>query len=319
MIVSSKVTHHYKQVPLVEYLASRFTYRTADEWLLFVQDGRISVNNQPSNNTTIVTQGDVVRCDLPDPPMPTDVNFNYTIVYEDEWLIGIDKPPNLRVHDNRRYIQANLIYHLHHTHQPPYPAANLINRLDKDTSGVILLSRDTETHIQMQALFREKIVQKEYLAVVHGVPREAAGVIELPIGKLESLPGVHRYGVDAKNGKTAVTHYQTIETYNEQYSLLKLQPQTGRTHQLRVHCQTLGHPIVGDKLYQMSDEAFLAWVQTKEPLPNDLISRQALHSVRTSFIHPHTKRPCSINAPLPQDMQILRTQLNSHKEISPHK
>ncbi len=305
MIVSSKVTHHYKQVPIVDYLADRFTYRSADEWLAFVENGRISLNNQPTTPATRVTQGDVVRCDLPDPPLPNDVNFDYSIIYEDEWLLGINKPGNLHVHDSRRYAQANLIYHVREKHEPPYPETTLVNRLDRDTSGVIILARDTETLKLMQNLFRAKQVEKTYQAVVHGIPSAEDGVIDLPIGKLESLPGVHRYGVDAMNGKTAVTHYHTLQTYNDQYALLQLHPKTGRTHQLRVHCQAIGHPIVGDKLYTMTDKEFLAWVQTKERLPNERIARQALHCASTSFTHPHTKRPCAISAPLPQDFLSL--------------
>lgn len=305
MIVSSKVTHHYKQVPVVDYLAARFTYRSAAEWRDLVENGRISRNNQPATPATLVTQGDIVQCDLPDPPMPADVNLDYTIIYEDEWLLGINKPASLRVHDQRRYTQANLIYQLRNKHEPPHPEATLINRLDRDTSGVVLLARDTETLKAMQTLFREQVVEKTYLAVVHGVPSPAEGVIDLPIGKLESLPGVHRYGVDEVTGKTAVTAYSTRQTFPNQYALLQLHPQTGRTHQLRVHCQAIGHPIVGDKLYTMTDAEFLAWVQTKERLPNDLITRQALHCASTSFLHPHTKRPCLIKSPLPQDFLSL--------------
>ena len=311
MIVSSKVTQHYKQVSIVDYLADRFTYRQRAEWLDFVQNGRISVNNKVSTPTTLVTQGDLVRCDLPDPPIPTDVNMDYTIIYEDDWLIVVNKPGNLRVHDSRQYAQANLIYLIREKHNPPYPEANLINRLDRDTSGVIILARDTETLKLMQAAFKENQVQKTYLAVVDGIPNPAKGVIDLPIGKLKSPFGVHRYGVDEEKGKTAVTHYETIKTYGEQYALLKLQPQTGRTHQLRVHLHAIGHPIVGDKLYHMSDQEFLDWVQTREPLPNEQIARQALHCVSNTFVHPHTKRPLTLETPLPQDFQDLLNRITS--------
>ena len=311
MIVSSKVTQHYKQVLIVDYLADRFTYRQREEWLDFVQNGRISVNNKISTPTTLVTQGDLVRCDLPDPPIPADVNMDYTIIYEDEWLIGVNKPGNLRVHDSRQYAQANLIYLIREENKPPHPEASLINRLDRDTSGVIILARSSETLKLMQAMFQEKQVEKEYLAVVDGIPSSVQGTIDLPIGKVDSLPGVYRYGVDAKNGKTAVTHYQTLQTFTDQYALLKLHPQTGRTHQLRVHLHAIGHPIVGDKQYHMTDQEFLDWVKTREPLPGELIARHALHCARTSFIHPHTNRPLTLEAPLPQDFQDLLNTITS--------
>lgn len=311
MIVSSKVTQHYKQVLIVDYLASRFTYRPQEEWLAFVQNGRISVNNKISTAATLVTQGDLVRCDLPDPPIPADVNFDYSIIYEDEWFIAANKPGNLRVHDSRQYAQANLIYLIREKHEPPYPEASLINRLDRDTSGVIILARDTETLKLIQEAFKTQQVKKEYLALVAGIPASTNGVIDLPISKMKSPFGVHRYGVDEENGKTAVSHYETVQTFGSQYALLKLQPQTGRTHQLRVHLHAIGHPIVGDKLYHMSDEAFLDWVQTRQPLPNELIARQALHCIRNSFVHPYTNKSLTLEAPLPKDFQDLLSQIKA--------
>ncbi|MCP4362301.1 MAG: RluA family pseudouridine synthase [Chloroflexi bacterium] len=307
MIVSSKVPAAYKQVSIVDYLAGRFTYRSHAVWLGFVVDGRVSCNGRLAAPKTIVTQGDVVACDLPD-VVPADVNFDYQILYEDEWLLGIDKPPNLRVHDKRRYAQANLIYHLRTQHLPPYPEVTLVNRLDQNTSGVILAARDPQTAKHLQSQFANKTVEKEYLAVVAGCPSPADGVIDLPLSRLDSLPGVYRHGVMAR-GKTAVTHFHTLQTFSNQYAFLQLHPKTGRTHQLRVHLAAIGHPILGDKLYRMTDEEFVAWVVEKRPSPTDLIHRQALHSVRTTFIHPDTERPCTIEAPLPDDMWQLLQKL----------
>ncbi len=309
MRVSSKVPPQFKQTPVLDYLAARFTYRSRDEWAELLAAGRVSGNGRILTAADAITQGDVIACDLPE-TAPPPANFNYRIIYEDAWLLAIDKPANLRVHDKRRYVQANLIYHLRQLHQPPYPEATLINRLDKDTSGVLLIARDPETLRLMQQLFREKQVAKEYLAVVHGVPDPPAGVIDQAIGRMDSLPGVYRYGVMAE-GKTAVTRYETRQIFHNQYTLLRLQPQTGRTHQLRVHLAALGHPIVGDRLYTMSDAAYLDWCAHKTPHP--LIQRQALHSAAVRFTHPHTLRPCRLTAPLPSDIQSLIANLQSSK------
>ncbi|NJN54830.1 MAG: RluA family pseudouridine synthase [Anaerolineae bacterium] len=250
MQVSSKVTAAYKQTAVLDYLAGRFTYRSRAEWLDLVAHGRVTRNGQPCTVDTIVTQGDVVGCDLPDMPLPEKFDFNYQIVYEDDWLLGINKPGHLLVHDKRQFAQANLIYHLRVLHQPPHPEAKLANRLDKDTSGVVLAARDSQTLQMMQQLFAGQQVQKEYLALVRGVPTPAAGVIDLPVDRLHSLPGVYRFGV-VEGGKTAVTHYETVQTFGEQFALLRLFPKTGRTHQLRVHLQAIGHTIVGDVLYSL--------------------------------------------------------------------
>lgn len=309
MQVSSKVTAAYKQVPIVAYLAGRFTYRSAAEWDELVRHGRVTCNGRVCTPDTIVTQGDVVACDLP-PTTPPAANFQYTLIHEDEWLLGINKPPNLRVHDKRRYAQANLIYHLRYRHHPPFPEATLVNRLDKDTSGVILCARDGETARQMQQLFQQQAVGKTYLALVHGRPQPGAGTIDYPLARLDSLPGVHRYGA-ASGGKPATTHYQTRQTFNADYALLELHPLTGRTHQLRAHLHAIGHPIVGDKLYTMSDAEFLAWCEDQRPLPGELIARQALHCARLAFTHPRTARPCILTAPLPADMQQLLAALSA--------
>lgn len=304
MQVSSKVTAVYKHTPVLDYLAGRFTYRSRAEWEGLVADGRVSCNGRVCTPDTIVTQGDVVACDLPDVELPEKFDFNYQIIYEDAWLLGINKPGHLLVHDKRQFAQANLIYHLRVRHEPPYPEARLANRLDKDTSGVILAARDSQTLRQMQQLFAGQQVKKEYLAVVRGAPSPRSGVIDLPIDRVDSLPGVYRFGV-AEGGKTAVTHYETVQTFGDQYALLRLFPQTGRTHQLRVHLQAIGHTIVGDVLYTLPDAEYLAWFATRQPLPHEPITRQALHCARVEFGHPWVGRPCVIEAPLPPDMAAL--------------
>ncbi len=306
MIVSSKVTAKYKQVLITDYLADRFTYRSKEEWLVFVQNGRVQHNHSLCTPDTLVTQGDVVSCQLPEVVPPA--NFNYTILYEDDWLLAINKPGDLLVHDKKRFSQANLIYHLRHKHHPPYPSANLVNRLDKDTSGIVIVAKDGEKAAALQQLFREQAVSKQYLAVVNGVPSSKQGEIDLPIGKIDSLPGVYRFGV-VPGGKTAVTHYKTLQTFDQRFALLQLSPQTGRTHQIRVHLQAIGHPLIGDKLYQLSDEAYLAWVQKRSFSEADLIQRQALHCSQTSFNHPQTERPFTITAPLPPDFESLLQKL----------
>lgn len=306
MVASSKVTANYKNVLIADYLAGRFTYRSKDEWLDFIRNGRVQKNQTLCTPDTLVTQGDLVSCELPDTAPPA--NLDYTILYEDDWLLAVNKPADLLVHDKRAFSQANLTYHLRYKHQPPYPSASLVNRLDKDTSGIVLLAKDGEKAGVLQQLFREQTVSKTYLAVVHWVVSPAQGSIDQPIGKLKSLPGVYRYGT-MEDGKTAVTHYHTLQTYQHQYSLLEISPQNGRTHQIRVHLNAIGHPIVGDKLYQLSDEAYLAWAQNKTFSEADLIQRQALHCSQTGFIHPYTARPLSINAPLPPDFQTLLQKL----------
>ncbi len=313
MVVSSKVPAEYKQVPIVEYLAARFTYLSVDEWRERVENGRFTHNTLPCTPDTLVTQGDIVAYHMPDADEPPP-QLEYTVLYEDDWLLGINKPGNLLVHAKGRFVRENLIYQLRTYHNPPLPHVNLINRLDKETSGVILLAKDKKTLRQMSRQFAVGDVTKTYLALVHGIPTPASGTIDLPIGKVDAPGKGDHFGIDEVGGKTAVTHYKTLKTCKiyrrgrgeegeDEIPLLQLTPKTGRTHQLRVHMQTLGHPIVGDKRYGIVDEE----IRTQNG--RLLLARQALHCAATSFQHPHTGAECLIEAPLPTDLNKLLTSV----------
>lgn len=354
MQLSSKVTANYKNVPLIEYLIGRFSYLSREQWLERIREGRLMVEGVVASAETNVTQGKVVTYDVPPFPQPS-VNFDYTIIYEDEWLLGINKPPNLRVHGEGRYMMANLIYHLRHVHEPSYPNAHVVNRLDADTSGVVLVAKDKNTARLMNTLFAERQVEKHYLALVRGIPDPPSGTIDQPIGyltnpKFAKSGRIPRCGVNAPKAKSAITHYELISTQpsvdsyqlsafsdvgeqplrvqqltinsqqvtinNQQFtinnspplplSLVSLRPITGRTHQLRVHIAWLGHPIVGDRLYTLSDEEFVTWRENRDdPRYADLLDRHALHSERTGFVHPITREFVEIVAPLASDMSRL--------------
>lgn len=313
MIVSSKVTAVFHQKPLLDYLAGRFTYQPRDTWQARIEAGEVTCNGRSATPHQIVRQGDMIACELPEPPLPA-INLDYHLVYEDAWLLAVNKPGNLKVHGQGRFIQANLVYQLRHNHTPPYPEATLINRLDRDTSGVVLLARDADTLRQMQAQFAARTVAKTYLAVVEGIPATAVQTIDLPIDRLPSAEGVYRFGVLA-DGKPAQTVVEVLRPFPPHRTLVRLTPQTGRTHQLRVHLAAIGHPIAGDRLYTLSDADFLAWCGDKSrddgPLP-----RQALHCAQTNIWHPHEQRPLSLTAPLASDivtfLQTLDPTFNPH-------
>jgi 23S rRNA pseudouridine1911/1915/1917 synthase len=310
MNVSSKVPAPFDGMSVLEYLATRFTYLPEEIWWGLLQEGRISCNGVLCDGTRLVAQGESIRCDLPDFQAPA-VNLQYEIVYEDEWLLGINKPPGLRVHSRGKFVTANLIYHLRHVRQPAYPEAGLVNRLDADTSGLVLLARDKAVLSNLMRQFATGLVHKRYLAVVIGCPSPADGTIRLPIGPIKNAL-VPRYGVDSAEGKTAVSHYKTVRRLTDQYTLLELQLETGRTHQLRVHLAAIGHPIAGDALYTMSDEDYLDW--RRNPPPPGIFPRQALHSHQLQFLHPVHQTTCTLCAPLATDLeQSIRRQLEQSR------
>ena len=320
MRVSSVVPAGYQDAWVVEYLASRFTYLPAGTWQALAESGRVWCNDQPCPPATPVRQGDVVACDLPDFTRP-GVNFDYTLLYEDAWLLAVNKPANLRVHSRGRWTKANLIYHLRHEHQPPYPAARLVNRLDADSSGVVLVALDGPTLRHLQQQFENGGVMKQYWGVVHGVPAPAGGVIDLPLGPVTGGLVPHRQGVAGAPGvtsvKAAVTRYETVQVTGA-YTLLRLEPLSGRTHQLRVHLAAIGHPLLGDALYQMGDADYLAWCEGTRPGQDDpWLTRQALHCCQTRFQHPQTGAQVTVFAPLPPDLAALWTQLGLPSDQPP--
>jgi 23S rRNA pseudouridine1911/1915/1917 synthase len=298
MHVSSKVPVAFSGVSVAEYLASRFTYLPDTSWRQLVRDGRISCNGLLCDETRTVAQGDVIGCVLPDFEAPA-VNFDYQVVYQDEWLLGISKPAGLRVHSGGRFVTANLMYHLRHLRQSPFPEANLVHRLDADTSGLVLVARNAAVLREMMQQFAAGVVDKRYLAVVVGCPSPASGTISLPIGPVKDAR-VPRFGVDQIAGKPAVTHYGTVRELAGNFTLLELRPETGRTHQLRVHLAAIGHPIAGDALYTMNDDDYLD--RRRNPPPQAIIKRQALHSHRLQFLHPVHQTTCTLTAPLATDI-----------------
>ncbi|PIE80486.1 MAG: hypothetical protein CSA11_07750 [Chloroflexi bacterium] len=311
MQVSSKVITGFKNVLLVDYLAARFPYFSAKKWAALVTNGRLTHNGQTATLATRVRQGDTIIYHMPDPEPPAD--WVVPIVYEDKWLLGVNKPAGLRVHSQGKFIAENLIYYLRYQHQPPFPDVNLVNRLDIHTSGVVVLAKDKQVLRQLSADFAAGQVTKTYLAVVHGQPAPPSGVIELPLARVPGTKTARQQVVGAGEGKTAVTHYQLLETLGADYALLQLHPQTGRTHQLRVHLAAIGHPIVGDGLYQLNDEDYLHWLRNgRSPQQMPLIQRQALHCAATQFTHPVSGHPCQLEASLADDMTQLIDKLSGN-------
>lgn len=299
MKVAAKVPAAFDGVALCDYLAGRFTYLAKTEWAELLADGKVTCAGERCAGERIVRQGEEIACELP-AHEPPQVNYDYRVVYEDDWLLAIDKPPGLRVHSGGKFAHANLVYHLRHVRQPAYPSVDLVNRLDADTSGLVLLAKEKAVLTALMEQFQAGTVAKRYLAVVTGCPDPAAGTIDLPIGPVAQAL-VPRFAIDREQGKAAVTHYRTIRPLGNDYTLLALTLETGRTHQLRVHLAAIGHPLAGDALYTMSDADYLAHRQ--HPPPPEILSRQALHSHQLEFFHPVEKKILTLTAPLAADME----------------
>ena len=311
MQIKSKVPSNYRGLSLIDYLVKRFTYLSKELWLSRILNGAVLINDKIVSADFVISTDDSIAYTMPDyKEEPADLN--YKIIYEDEFILAIDKPGNLLVHYNRRNFTRNLIYQLRQEHDPTYPNADIINRLDRETSGIVLVSKKNDVVKKMSSLFVNRQVLKTYIAVVHGAIN-TSGVIDAPIGKnLDSRIG-SKQKIDGVKAKEAITKYRLLERVADNFSLVELNPETGRTHQLRVHLASIGHPIVGDKFYSISDEEFFEMKNGDKSIMKKLIiSRQALHCSTLSFIHPFTGKELIINAEIPKDMKelILNKKIN---------
>ncbi len=211
----------------------------------------------------------------------------FTIAYQDEHLMVIDKGPGLVVHPARGHREVTLSQLLEGTAAGGEPErAGIVHRLDRDTSGLLVVSRSQEAHRLLQQALSEKLIEREYLALVEGRPPARSGTIDAPIGR---DPRVRtRMTVGGTHPREARTDF-TLDQAFERTSLLRLRLQTGRTHQIRVHLRAIGHPVAGDSEY--GTPGLLG------------LQRQFLHATRLAFDHPLREERVEVLSPLPADLQ----------------
>jgi 23S rRNA pseudouridine1911/1915/1917 synthase len=253
----------------------------------------LMVNDQTVRLNWLVKEGDLIRVNFQDedqPVIPQDIPLD--ILFEDEHILVVNKPSNMLVHPLSYHVLNTLANGVvcHWRQQGHNSKFRSVSRLDKDTSGVILIAKSSYICHQLSGQMKNGICRREYLAVVHNRITMDSGTIDLPIGRLYDDSLI--FGVTAQ-GKEAITHFTVIQRFAGG-SLVKLRLETGRTHQIRVHMRHFGHPLMGDELYGGS---------------LDLIQRQALHSWRLEFNHPVTREHMQLEAPLPADMTSLIQRL----------
>lgn len=242
--------------------------------------------------TCKLTKGDMLRIQIKEedssekiPP----VELPFPIIFEDEDIVVINKPANMPIHPSLNNYENTLgnaaAFYFMQQGQPF--VFRCINRLDRDTTGLTILAKHMVSCSMLQSDMVERRISREYLAIVEGVFENTEGTIDAPIGRKEGST-IERI-IDYENGERAVTHYRVLEQ-KESVAMLVLKLETGRTHQIRVHMTSIGHPLVGDFLYN--------------PQNKDL-SRQALHAWKLSFRHPITKKTLKLEAPVPDDMKTF--------------
>ncbi|WP_330619770.1 RluA family pseudouridine synthase [Pseudobutyrivibrio sp.] len=219
------------------------------------------------------------------PPVKMDLD----IVYEDEDIIVIDKPAGLPIHPSLNHYEdslANGLAYYYESQGKPF-IFRCANRLDKNTSGLTVIAKHLVSANILSTMVKNRLFHREYYAIVRGSLDEKSGTIDAPIGRVDD--SIITRQVDFENGERAVTHYEVIKG-NKGHSLVSIHLETGRTHQIRVHFKYIGHPLIGDHLYNPDYE---------------YMTRQALHSHKIEFTHPITGEQLSFTADLPSDMQFI--------------
>ena len=323
--ISKNLTRRIDQylVDRVPYLSRNNVQRLIDEELVKVNGKATKASYRPKagDEVELVAPPEPVNEIVPE-PIPLDVLF------EDEHLMALNKQADLMVHPARGKWTGTLVNGLVHYGQK-WSSVNgswrpgILHRLDRNTTGIMLVAKSDEAHWRVARQFENRTIQKTYLAIVHGVPQLRSDVIDLPIGRDRYVREKQAVRKIENGGKPAVTVYQVQETFEmpasarlepgsvpadrnkprppERFSLVRLTPKTGRTHQLRVHMAALGYPIVGDTMY--GGRIFAQG--------DFRLERQALHACQITFVHPGTLQQMTLAAPAPADMSTLLDILRS--------
>ncbi|MGM0212767.1 RluA family pseudouridine synthase [Enterococcus sp. AZ109] len=264
----------------------------------WIKDGQVSVDDQPIKANYKVSKGDKILIRVPEPEelelLPEDLQLD--IVYEDEDVVVVNKPQGMVVHPSAGHPKGTLVNGLLHQIKDlstinDVVRPGIVHRIDKDTSGLLMVAKNDQAHEALAKQLKDKTSLRKYVALVHGEIPHEKGRIEAPIGRSKVD---RKMQAVVEGGKPAVTHFQVLQRYKD-FTLIELQLETGRTHQIRVHMQYIGYPVAGDPTYG-----------PKKTLKGN---GQFLHAKLLGFTHPRTGENLVFEAPLPEIFQKTLKQL----------
>jgi 23S rRNA pseudouridine1911/1915/1917 synthase len=306
------------------YIVARYQDASRAAVQRWIDEGNVFVNGKPAKASYRVQTDDRITLKVTQRRSPTmeaeDIPLN--ILYEDDVLVVIDKAADMIVHPGRgagnwRGTVANaLLFHFGKVSTVGGEVRpGIVHRLDRDTTGILLVAKDDQVHQQLALQFERRKVVKEYLALSYGVPDRHSDYIDKPIGHHPSIREKMAIREDPRFSKPAVTFYELAERFDG-YSFIRVRPHTGRTHQIRVHLTHIGCPILADRPYAGRAEVLASEINPSTPAEGDhvLIRRQALHAHRLRFYHPTLRQVMDVTAPLPADMQATLEALRQHRQ-----
>jgi len=318
--IKLKVQEGKKKERLDIYLVSVLEHATRNRVQKLIKEGLVLVNGKVQKANYQINPGDEIHVSIPVTPHPSEnlpEDIPLDIVYEDEFLLVVNKPAGMVVHPAFGNYTGTLVNALlHHTknlsgiNTPERPG--IVHRLDKDTSGLILIAKNDWTHSQLAKQFSEHSIEREYWAICWGKFKNKKGEIIKNIARSKS--DRKKFTVSDSEGKHAHTIYEVLEEF-EFTSLVKLNLKTGRTHQIRVHLESFNHPVFGDPTYGGRKIVYgLDLPKIKARVNNllEIMPRQALHAKTLGFFHPDKKEFFLFDSPLPSDFQTLLEKLSSN-------
>lgn len=291
-----------QQMRLDKYLAEQFPEQTRSYLQKLIKEGGVLVNGRSVKTGYQLSCGDEVCVNIPE-PKELDVEpqkMELDIVYEDEDVILINKPKGMVVHPAPGHTKDTLVNGLLYHCQGNLSGINgvarpgIVHRIDRDTTGILIVCKNDMAHNSIAAQLKEHSITRRYRALVHGNIKENKGTVEGPIGR--HPVDRKKMAINERNGKPAVTHYQVLERFGN-YTYIECVLETGRTHQIRVHMASIGHPLVGDEVYGPAKCPFK-------------LEGQCLHAMVLGFVHPRTGEYMEFSAELPGYFQELLGKLS---------
>ena len=308
-----------KKERLDVFLAGCIENATRSRVQKLIDANLVLVNGKPAKASYQVQPGDKIEASHPITPRPEEAEpeeIPLDIIYEDEYLLIVNKPAGMVAHPayaNYTGTLVNALLHhvnkLSNVNEPGRPG--IVHRIDKDTSGLLVVAKDDWTHAKLAAQFSKHTIEREYWSIVWGVFEEKKGEVSTNITRSKS--DRKKFTAHDFEGKEALTFYEVLEEF-EFASLLKLNLKTGRTHQIRVHLSSINHPVFGDGTYggrQIVYGAALPKMKSRVQNLLEIMPRQALHAKTLGFVHPHTNKNVRFDSELPEDFKLLIEKLKA--------